>query len=331
MTVQRKAKRATTALARRPVSKKVTPKKQSLMPASKPKPEVVKTEQLRELTDSVSLGNLGLVEIKLTPEEEAVLNEPVPVEEIRIKPTGAAYLSHPTYTRWFNRAFGRTGWSIAACSKPLKSGNTVVCPYILYIHGQPAAMAWGEQDYIESNKEQTYGDALESTVASALRRLAKRLGVGLEMWDKDYLADWQHANCVMVWLKDKDKPAYRRRQDLPFWNEVPAGSRRSHTTDRAEAREERKPPPADRLAGGNPDGELAITADQVRKFWGTARRMNRTEDEVKAFLKGVYHIAATTAIKRKDFEQVVKFIEAPGPLPIGRSSTTPSREAGEEG
>src|SRR3990167_5946168 len=65
--------------------------------------------------------------------------------------------------------------------------QTITCPYVLHIHGKPVAFAMGEQEYYDSNEQQTYGDALESTVASALRRCAKRLGVGLELWGQDFL------------------------------------------------------------------------------------------------------------------------------------------------
>ena len=143
---------------------------------------------LGQLGELATVGALGLVELKLTDAEERVLSRPVNAADILIRDGGIAYLPHIVYTRWFNDAFGRLGWAIVPTGKPQKGGNTVLVPYTLYVHGKPVAFAYGEQDYHENNSRQSYGDVIESTVASALRRCAKRLGVGLEMWDKAYLA-----------------------------------------------------------------------------------------------------------------------------------------------
>ena len=58
---------------------------------------------------------------------------------------------------------------------------------MLFVHGKPVAFATGEQDYFETNERQTYGDALEATMSSALRRFCKHLGMGLELLDKDLI------------------------------------------------------------------------------------------------------------------------------------------------
>jgi len=165
---------------------------------------VQKLEDPHTLTEDVILGALGLTELKLTDHEESILARPVNESDVLIKPSGQPYLSHPTYTRWFNEAFGRLGWSLVPRSKPAMQGNSVVQGYVLYIHGQPVAFAWGEQTYHEKSREQTYGDCLEATVASALRRCAKRLGIGLEMWDKTWLFDWTRRHCIAVSVSERD-------------------------------------------------------------------------------------------------------------------------------
>ena len=136
--VSKKKKPGTTALARRParLPVRVPPKVEVInqLPAAAP------LEASRNLlTDDIALGDLGLAELKFTPEEDAVLNRPVSPADIRIKPSGQPYLSHPTYTRWFNEAFGRTGWTLVPASKPLRDGKSVVVPYVLHIHGKPVA------------------------------------------------------------------------------------------------------------------------------------------------------------------------------------------------
>ncbi len=276
-------------------------------------------DQRHTLTDEIALGALGLVELKLTAAEEAILNEPVKTEEVRIKPTGQVYLSHPAYTKWFNRAFGRTGWTLVPAAKPMKAEASVVCPYVCYIHGKPVAFAVGEQEYFAGNREQSYGDALESTVASALRRCAKRLGISLELWDRSWAEAFLREHGVRVkCVGERDgKPyakwAWRRRTDIPFWDEQDPQSAppsRPATSN--------KPPVAQhsRL-------DSKISHEQVVRFWTIARKANRRESEVKLWL-AEHGIESTKDILIRDYDRICQALEAPGPLPG-------AREPGQEG
>lgn len=285
------------------------------------------------LTDDIVLGQLGLVELKFTPEEEAILNEPVDRTRVRIKPTGQPYLSHPDYTRWLNRAFGRTAWALVPAAKPMKAVNektqaiTVVQPFVLHVHKQPIAFANGEHEYHPSNREQTYGDALESTVASALRRCCKRIGVGLELWDRPWLNAWIREFAVLVRVNvakrgepEDIKRQWRLKADPPFWNEV-GGDRRAGGAPSAPSA---TPPVSthaaqdDVITHGNKD-----RPGQLEKLWTIIRSSGRSESEVREWLKAKYSIDSTTAIKRRDYDAICKAIEHPGPLTL--------REPGEEG
>jgi hypothetical protein len=297
---------------------------------------VTRESQIGELGEEAALGALGLVEVKLTKREELILNEPAPIGDVLIKPTGQPYLSHPSYTRWFNRAFGRLGWGVVMRGKPRSSTTEggkvqVVAPYVLYIHGRPAAFAFGEQEYFESNKEQTYGDALEATVASALRRCAKRLGVGLELWDKPWLNAFMAQHCVKVKLKPKkpdEKPSYvwRRRVDPPFWNEE--GS----------VQQQRTAAPA---AGHDGRGDEFITqtrkddkgvkhAGQVERLWVIIRNSGRDPEAVRTWLHDVYGVDSTRKIKQRDYEAICAAIESPNPF-LPKKAELVEREPGEEG
>ena len=296
-------------------------------------------EHSNTLGEEATLGALGLVEIQLTPREEAILSRPVDVAVVQMKPTGQPYLSHPAFTRWLNEAFGRLGWGIVPRAKPMKSDKSVVCPYVLYIHGQPAAFAMGEQEYFESNREQTYGDALEATVASALRRCAKRLGVGLELWDRRWLDHFIATSCVKVrCVVTRDgtsqvKYFWRRRDDPPFWNEQ--GDKSGEPT----------PGPVERatndgsIGTGPFHGGVAwhdhkmnepITKGtkqhpgQVERFWSIARAAGRSKEEIRAWLAVAYNIDSTLKILRKDYQAICAALECPGPLQM------PTREPGEE-
>lgn len=274
-----------------------------------PEPAVERTLAENE----VQLGELGFAEIKLTETEERILSEPVPADEVLLKPTGQPYLSHPSYTRWFNRAFGRMGWALVPASRPSIQGTSVVCAYVLHIHRQPAALAWGEQEYHANNKEQTYGDALEATVANALRRCAKRLGVGLELWDRRWLHEWMEANAVEVWVKAREeggkaRKMYRRKSDPPFWNEEASRSSRRSAPDNA--------PPAKTVENPGHHAQTGepITDKQRGRLYVMVQNSGRTDDEVRKWLQAAYGFASSRAITRDKYDEICRLIEATGDL-----------------
>lgn len=337
--LRQKVTRASTALVRRstarPAQKKSAQQPGLVLPNVLPESE-------RNLTDDIMLGGLGLVDIKLTPAEEAILAEPVNAKDIQVKPTGQPYLSHPAYTRWFGRAFGRLGWALVPASKPAKAIQgkkiSVVVPYVLYIHGQPAAFAQGEQDYYEDNAEQTYGDALESTVASGLRRCAKRLGVGLEMWDRQFLEAFLKSFCVHVQIEIKKRGSdetekkwvWRLKGAAPLWNEVGRGSRRGDAppvvdppTDRREKRPDGRTStvPAEARVTHKDEHEK-ITIEQRQRLAMIVRNSDRSDEEINVWLRtsfaNIDNVKPSRDILRRDYDAIVKAIEAPGALPAWR-------------
>lgn len=323
MAKQKPAKRAT-ALAKRTPAKQA-PK--SLM-KRKPRPDVGITPAAeapnklaeRVLDDQIMLGDYGLAEIRFTAEEEAVLSQPVQFEDMRVKPDGAVYISHPVYTRWLNKAFGRTGWALVPAAKPQIGEGTVIVPYRLMIHGKPVAFAYGEQEYFTNNKNQTYGDAIESTQASGLRRCCKRLGLALELWDKSFNDAFLQEHCLQVFNEKTNKYEWRRKFDPPFWWEKKnRGSERrgDNTEDRPPAREQA---PVHHTAKANEP----ISEGQLKRFWALVRQYHRTEPDIKQYLfsLGYEH---SKDIKRKDYDTICTAIEHPGDLPARR------REPGEEG
>lgn len=332
-------KKKTTALAktnrRKLVKVKARPKRPAtaLAKVNVPEPEQVLAKAMTAAEamglgapiteEGVVLGSLGCVELKLTDREEGILSESVNVDDIRVKPTksGTIYLPHIAYRRWFNRAFGRTGWNLRPVSKPQSNddgdGNhLVVVQYLFMVHGLPIAQAYGEQTYKKKNAEQSFGDAIESTDASALRRVAKRLGVGLELWDKIWCDTYLRDHCVFVKAETDSGPRkmYRRKIDPPFDGESSVG------------RAERRPPPVHKPAADHPSQQEPITDEQLSRLFAIANRRGRSEEQVKSYLKGLGY-ASRKAIKRKDYETIISAIEHPGPMDV----IDVEREPGMEG
>jgi Mitochondrial genome maintenance MGM101 len=293
-----------TALARR------NARSAAKLAAQEQRLERIRANTATTLSEDALIGPLGLVEVKLKKREEEVLARPVNIDDVLIKPTGQPYLSHPTYTRWFNDAFGRTGWTLAPASKPVitqpdESGRaTITQAYMLYIHGQPAAFAMGEQEYHATNREQTFGDALEATNASALRRCAKRLGVGLELWDKRFLNKFIAERCVKVWVEGDQRPKWRRVDDPPLPKE-----KGTDTTGRTAMQRELEHP------ASHSKLDEPITEGQLRRLWTITGHARRAEADVRAWLEARYGIKSMKEIPRRQYDEICNWIEQSGPLP----------------
>lgn len=295
-----------------------------------PAKQLVEEIHLGVLSEEASTGDLGLVEVKLTEAEELVLSEPVSMDDVSVKPTGQPYLSHPVYTKWFNRSFGRLGWSIVPKAKATKAdtinGALVVVPYMLYIHGKPVAFAQGEHEYNPKNREQTFGDAIESTVASALRRCAKRLGVGLELWDKRWLHTFLTTRCVRVKVKGykgaEDKWLWRLKDApaLPFEIGSSPTFERVYADDRPlhdEPPHHDEPQPRQAPSAGTTDmDDEKITQAMRQRLATIARKAGRPDAEVSLFLKKVWKVSSSKDLKRRDYDAVCRQLEAKGPLPL---------------
>lgn len=336
----KKTTKKTTALAKTAPAKKTTTKTAPLtVRAESPAVTAPPPQGLKIQGDAIELGALGLVELKLSDQEEQVLSEPVKEADVRVKPNGAVYLPHYAYTRWLNRAFGRLGWALLPASAPKEvvSGKKrqVVQYYVLHVHKMPVAFAAGEQDYWEGNADQSYGDAAEGTVASALRRCMKRIGVGLELWDRQWGHRFLEAHTVKVKVSKKDvkgsvsvKSQWRMKDDPPLPGELAAN--------------QRVPAQREPSAGTHRDNDAPITQDQQKRLFTILKHSGRTADWLKAYLRKTINSESTKDITRKDYDTVVRAIEHPDvdndrpaiidadTIPWGDYTVDDVREPGEE-
>lgn len=294
----------------------------------------VVAEPDRVVNEGFNIGQLGLVELKLTEAEREMMKAPVNVADIEIKPTGQAYLPHPVYTLRLNEIFGVGRWMLVPVSKPalgpgtVEGAQTVICDYVLYIHGQPAAHARGEQEYHEKNKDQSYGDALEATYASALRRTCKHLGIALELWTKDFLDDFAAQYCVRVPCniarrgeRQKVRWQWRRKNAARFWNEIDPrdirdeGDEQQHAQRRSEPRRDAEPA-RDRTAWNDGTNTQKISQPQAQRLDRIIHNSGRSwEYEVLPWLQRRFGISSKTDIRRGDYEWICKCIEGAGGLP----------------
>lgn len=165
-------------------------------------------------TTKVDLANVG--KLKLTPEAEASLSEKLDPLDVKIRPDGMVYLTWTYYAGRLNKAFGRLQWGLLPQGAPMvkKIGDygdeLVVWGFWLAIQGVPIGFSYGETTYKPSNATMTYGDACEGAKSIALARNCKQLGVALEMWDADWVANWKREYAEQ-YTNDRNRLVWRKK------------------------------------------------------------------------------------------------------------------------
>jgi hypothetical protein len=156
--------------------------------------------------------------LELTPEESEKLQADFPDEAFKPGAGGKEsliYIEHAFLRDRFTQVFGMGRWAMVPRSRwaePFKTGkgvdgSRVYVEAMLVIRGCFVAEAIGEMEYYPSNGSQNYGDAVEGAESAAFRRCAKKFGVGLQAWKKDWCTGWwQRKNTVQ-----RPPPAFAQR------------------------------------------------------------------------------------------------------------------------
>ncbi|PPJ59915.1 hypothetical protein CBER1_08317 [Cercospora berteroae] len=206
----------------------------------------------------------GLSSTPFTPEQAAILQEPLDFDDIEIKPDGIVYLPEIKYRRKLNRAFGPGGWGLAPRGETIVTAKVVTREYGLVCGGRLVSIARGEQQYFDPDGIPT---ATEGCKSNALMRCCKDLGIASELWDPRFIRKFmaEMAREVMVEhavTKKRRKHFMRKDDELRFpWKEVgPAG-----TSNKANAEGTHKTPrPPGTPATGNGNGKgVASAASQA--------------------------------------------------------------------
>ena len=170
-------------------------------------------QRVQELAQAGEMGNLVL-----TDKEAEGLYAPIDFEAIQVRPDGLIYLPWTFYSKRLRDTF-RMQWAMVAMGEPRTAGELVIWGFYLSVKGQIVGMpAMGECRYQSSNRTMSWGDAVEGAKSNALMRLCKNLGIGLELWDRDFVAKWRGENCEqkivdgkMQWMK-KAKGAEEKKE-----------------------------------------------------------------------------------------------------------------------
>lgn len=141
--------------------------------------------------------------LKLTPEQDAALNEDFPDDAFKPGAAGKEhliYIEHAFLRDRFNAVLGRGQWAMvrmrphwAEQFRTAKGGEAtrIYAEAALLIKGCYVGEAIGDMVYYPNNESQNYGDAAEGAMTAAFRRCAKNFGVGLQAWKKDFCEGWK--------------------------------------------------------------------------------------------------------------------------------------------
>lgn len=204
----------------------------------------------------------------------------VPDEMIDIKPNGQIYLSWRYVAEIFDDVFGIAGWGLVperniTEKKLMRKGTTdeyeIITFYQMYkayALGQYIRDVSGAGTYFSNNPEQNFADAVEAAESYAINRFAKRLGIGRNLRDPIYAAEW----VVKYAFEDPTVQGRNKWRKKPAAGGVPVPPRRSRTWA-AELVKVFTP-----IVGDDP-GRLADTLEKLTiKAWGVERSSRSFRD-----------------------------------------------------
>jgi hypothetical protein len=164
--------------------------------------------------------------LKVTPEEQKLLEEPIDPLQVEIRPDGLIYLPQAFVRMKLNKTFGIGQWALVKKDVKVDSvANKCYYDGILLIRGCYVSEAVGEAEYHVSNKMQSWASVSESAKSDCIVRCCKDLGVASELWQPQFSKEWVKQYAIKVFVEverngvKKKEVRWRKTTDDPFWNE----------------------------------------------------------------------------------------------------------------
>jgi ribosomal protein L17 len=229
--------------------------------------------------------------LKLTDKQKKILEAPVKDEDVYIKPDGLIYLSWFKYSERLSKAFGGTGWAMVPEGNAKLGRELIIWGFHLVIQGVYCGFAYGEQKYTAAFSKMSFGEACEGAKSNALMRLCKGIGIGLELFDKDFINNWLSKYAEWYWDGDKKKwklkrDSFGKTPDAPTQAAQEPAAHKEKVTPPAPEGKKATPVPAPAVSA--PAKAQAERKSQAKKTEAADVPMERIEDseivgtEVKA-------------------------------------------------
>ncbi len=136
----------------------------------------------------------GVGEFQLEDWQRELLWRPFDPSLIEKRYDGLYYLPWVYVWRRLLEAFAPHVPQMLPLSEPKLVDDTVTIHYAMLVHGQYVGEAWGEMAKKGGNKKVTYAMCAEGCCSDAITRIAKRLGVNLELWEPQTIRDLEGRN-----------------------------------------------------------------------------------------------------------------------------------------
>lgn len=177
------------------------------------------SEQITALFATVS-------HLQITTEESQKLTAPFPDEVVEIRPDGHIYIPQTYYRQRLNEVLGIGQWGLIqkgsyqdVTEKEGKTKTKFYLPGILVIRKCMVSEAVGEAELHDDNDQQSAASCWEAAKSDCITRCCKDLSIGTQVYQPNYIREWQKNHAVRVWVEKKTKPQWRRRDAIAFWNE----------------------------------------------------------------------------------------------------------------
>lgn len=253
--------------------------------------------------------------LQLTEAQSKLLYGAFEDHEIWIKPDGLIYITWSKIAERLNKAFTGTGWVMIPEGMPKIHNNIVFWGFHLVIKGVYCGFAIGEQQYFPDNGRMTYGEACEGAKSNSLMRLSKGLGIGLQIWDKEFIKRWQAAYAGSRWDNKGAKP-----KQIWFVKDGAFGNVKENKTEPTQTH---TPPPAAPM-NTNTDNTMMAGSKETAKGSHTVQKT--TASEIKTEKISDQHLDGTTTPKTVLTKQEEKYAELKKSLETSISTTALANE-----
>lgn len=163
-----------------------------------------------EILCALKLAYANASKLKITKSDAKRLMKPFPDNAVEIRPDGAIYVPHIYLSERLNQVFGPGAW-VTICKDHYEDTdiNIVYGEHVLVIRECYVGEAMGERSFTGMDR---YSDALETTIAEALRRVCgKRLSVGNQVWQPQFIKRWKD-KFAETYIAESDGKTYWRRK-----------------------------------------------------------------------------------------------------------------------
>ena len=143
------------------------------------------------------------VGMELTPEQLEIIQRPWEDDKIQIREDGLIYVSWTEYVKRLREA---KVYPVFISTPPqyIQETNEIVITTFIIVNGKIVAQGTGGAIYHPNNPRMSYSDAIEAAKSNSIMRACKDLGMGLNIWDPEFVREWKEKYAQKIRTQDPD-------------------------------------------------------------------------------------------------------------------------------